>query len=247
MRARGALHVHSNLSHDGTMTIAELAAWYRDRGYHFIAVGEHSQDMNEARVRELVDQSERASSDDFRVIPGIEFACKGGLHILGIGVTTLFSHFDPVVVTDAIHEHDGYAVVAHPTRKGTKVPPEVVHKADAAEIWNVGYDGRFLPSSQSLICFRNMRQLNPRLLAVAGHDFHRKGGFYDVAVEMDVGLLSAAAIVQNLRSGQYTIRARLFRCHADRDFTWFQSARLSFLSWQIGKLRGARDLLWRRS
>src|SRR5207248_8883700 len=89
------------LSLPASLTIAELAAWYRDRGYHFIAVGEHSQDLNEPRVRELVDQSERASSADFRVIPGIEFACKGGLHILGIGVTTLFSHLDPVVVTDA--------------------------------------------------------------------------------------------------------------------------------------------------
>jgi predicted metal-dependent phosphoesterase TrpH len=247
MRIRGALHVHSILSHDGTMTIAEVAAWYKDRGYQFVAMGEHSQDMDDLKVRELIGQSERASSAQFCVVPGIEYACRGGLHIVGIGVTSLIPYFEPVPVIDSIHEHGGYAVLAHPTRKGTKVPGEVLGKIDAAEIWNIGNDGKFLPSSRSLKCFRNMRQMNPRLLAVAGHDFHRKAGFYDVAIEMDVAFLSSAAVLQNLRAGRYSIRARLFRCNADRDLTWFESARFFLLSWQIGMLRGARDVLLRRS
>jgi len=92
-----------------------------------------------------------------------------------------------------------------------------------------------------------MRRMNPRLLAVAGHDFHRQAGFYDVAIDMDVAFLTPGAILQNLRAGRYSVCARLFRCKADRDFTWFESARLLLLSWQLGMLRDARDLLLRRS
>lgn len=242
MRIRGALHVHSSLSHDGTLIIAELAQWYRDQGYHFLAVTEHSQDMD-GTLPVLLEQSARNSTSKFCVIPGLEFACKGGLHILGIGVISLIRDVNPVDVTEAIHGGGGYAVLAHPKRNGWKCPLEAIRAVDAAEIWNVAYDGKFLPSPQSLIGFRQMRQINPALSAVAGHDFHQKGGFYDVAIEMDVASLSAAPILQNLRSRQYMIGARLLRCNAYAEFSSFQSARLHLLSWQIGKLRELRDLL----
>ncbi len=247
MRIRGALHVHSSLSHDGTLTISELARWYRDHGYHFIALGEHSQDVDETKLRSLLEQSAESSTPGFCVIPGLEFPCRGGLHILGIGVTSLVRDLDPAEVIEAIHECDGYAVLAHPKRNGWKCPTEVIKNADAAEIWNVCYDGKFLPSPQSLIGFQRMRKVNPRLFAVAGHDFHRKTSFYDVAVEMDLAFLSPAMILENLRSGRFKLHARLFRCNAEADFTPFQSARLLLLSLQIGWLRAVRDLLLRRS
>src|SRR5207249_9453474 len=89
------------------------------------------------------------------------------------------------------------------------------------------------------------RKVNLGLLAVAGHDFHRKAGFYDVAIEMEVASLSAAAVLGNLRYGRFTIRARFFRCSAQADFSSFQASRLLFLSWQISGLRAVRDLLLR--
>jgi predicted metal-dependent phosphoesterase TrpH len=243
MLIRGALHVHSSLSHDGTLPIAKLVQWYRAHGYQFAALGEHSQDMDEVKVRALVEQSNENSSTDFCLIPGIEFACKGGLHIVGVGVTSLVKDLDPVRVAQAIHGHGGYAVLAHPKRYNWKCPLHVVGAIDAAEIWNVAHDGKFLPSPQSVVGFRRLRQVNPRLLAIAGHDFHRQAGFYDVAIEMDVPGLSRQSILQNLRLGAYTIRARLFSCNAQANFSWFQSTRLRWLGWQIGKLREARDLL----
>jgi predicted metal-dependent phosphoesterase TrpH len=41
MRVRGALHVHSKLSHDGTLTISDLVQLYRRNGYQFLALGDH--------------------------------------------------------------------------------------------------------------------------------------------------------------------------------------------------------------
>src|SRR5579864_9254892 len=124
MRIRGALHVHSHLSHDGTLSIAELAEWYRARRYRFMALAEHAQDIDEAKLERLVDESRRHSSPEFCVIPGLEFACRGGLHIAGLGVTALVKEFDPAAVIDTIHEHHGCAVLAHPRRNGWNCPPE---------------------------------------------------------------------------------------------------------------------------
>ena len=56
MRAKGALHIHSQLSHDGALTIAELASWYRGKGYQFLAMGEHAEDLNDAKVQTLIDR-----------------------------------------------------------------------------------------------------------------------------------------------------------------------------------------------
>ena len=52
MRAKGALHIHSQLSHDGTLTIAELASWYRGKGYQFLAMGEHAEDLAAAFLQQ---------------------------------------------------------------------------------------------------------------------------------------------------------------------------------------------------
>jgi hypothetical protein len=240
MLIRGALHVHSTLSHDGTLAIPELVDWYRSYGYRFIALGEHAQDMDQAKIGILKEQSRENSSGEFCVIPGLEFACQGGFHIVGIGMTSLLMALDPAAVIHAIHENKAYAILAHPKKNGWNCPLHVSQIVDAAEIWNVGYDGKFLPSPQSLAGFPKLRQANPKLFAVAGQDFHRASGFYDVAIEMDVSSVSAGSILRNLRSGRYTIRARLFSCGSQAEFSRFRSARLRVMSWQLGKLRQLR-------
>jgi hypothetical protein len=238
---RGALHVHSTLSHDGTLAIPELVSWYRKYGYRFIALGEHAQDMDEAKIAILKQQSVENSSSEFCVIPGLEFACKGGLHIVGLGMTSLLDVLEPVGVIHAIHANKGCAVLAHPKRNGWICPLHISQVLDAAEIWNVGYDGKFLPSTQSLTGFLKLRQANPKLLAIAGHDFHRASGFYDVGIEMEVSSLSADSILRNLQQGRYNIRAPHFSCDSRANFSKLESARLRVVSWQLGKLRQLRN------
>jgi predicted metal-dependent phosphoesterase TrpH len=240
---RGALHVHSTLSHDGTLTIPELVAWYRKYGYRFIALGEHAQDMDEDKIAILKQQSAEYSTSDFCVIPGLEFACKGGFHIVGLGMTSLLDVVEPAAVIQAIHARKGYAILAHPKRNGWSCPLHVSELIDAAEIWNVGYDGKFLPSPQSLAGFPKLRQANPKLLAVAGQDFHRVAGFYDVGIEMAVSSLSPESILRNLHHGRYTIRARHFSCDSKAAFSMLESARLRVASWQLGKLRQLRTVV----
>jgi hypothetical protein len=244
---RGALHIHSKLSRDGTMSIAELVRWYKRNGYQFLAMGEHAEDLDEARVQALRELSFEHSNETFCVIPGIEFAGNSDIHILGIGVVRLISERNPRAIAEQIHEQGGFAVLAHPKRIGWECPADVLQAVDAAEIWNVGYDGKYLPSPKALPGFRRMRQMNPKLLAVASHDFHRTASFYDVAIETDVKVLSPDEILETLRRGCYCIHSRFFRTDSQARLSRMKAVSLSLLSLPLSNIRRVRTALLRWS
>lgn len=247
MRIRGALHIHSTLSRDGTMTIADLAAYFKDKGYHFLAMGEHAEDMTEAKVQTLIEQSAAASSADFCVIAGVEFAVTKQIHIVGVGVTKLIPLESPVYVAEQIRALGGISILAHPKRMGWECPPEVAQAVDAAEIWNINYDGKFLPSAKAIPAFERMRQANPRLLAIACHDFHRKASFYGVGVEMDVPSLTREAIFQSLKNGAYRVRSTFFNCGPDGRVSATNAALVRHVSGRLEKMRKARSGFARRT
>lgn len=245
MRYKGALHVHSTLSHDGTLTIPELARWYSEKGYQFIAMGEHSQDLNEEKIHILRDQCAASSGNSFCVIPGVEFSCSGGIHIFGLGAVGLTRDVDPLVVAAEIHALNGFAILAHPKRIGWMCAPELLLVIDAIEIWNVAYDGKYLPSSLAPERFLKMQKVNPKLRAIAGHDLHRKPAFYDVSIEVDVAELAPGPVLEAISSGRYSIRSRFFRTDSGADQSWAKSVWFRLLSRQLAVLRKARDIFWR--
>jgi hypothetical protein len=243
MRIKGALHVHSTLSGDGTMTIAELRRWYRGHGYQFIALTEHAEDLDEAGVERLEAESQANSDEWFRVIPGLEFSADPTLHLLGLGVTRLFPQANLLAVIGHIHAEDGLAVLAHPRRCGWNCPAEILREIDAVEIWNVGYDGKFLPPAASLGLFAGWKRVNPRLLGVAGHDLHRRKSFYDVAVEVNAAELSRDAILMGLRRRRYEIRSRFFRANSAGRISPGRAAFLRMMSEPLRQARRARAAL----
>lgn len=245
MFARGALHVHSRLSHDGTLTIPELAQLYRRKGYQFLAMGEHAEDLDEAKAKRLREESTENSNETFCVVPGIEFAGNQDTHIVGVGAACLIHEMDPLGVIRGIHAQNGLAVLAHPKRIGWTCAPEILQAVNAAEIWNVGYDGKYLPSPKALSAFVQMQKINPKLLAVASHDFHRIASFYDVGIEMEVSELSPKAILQNLREGSYRIRSRWFQTDSKARVSRVKIAFMRQLSEQLGRARRARSFLLR--
>jgi len=247
MRVRGALHVHSSLSRDGSLTIAELAQWYGSRGYRFLALSEHAEDLDAARSGLLAQGAVENSSSSFCIIPGMEFRCEGDIHIVGLGAVGSTPPSDPLAVIEVIHQQGGWAVLAHPQRIGWDCPVELLRALDAIEIWNVPYDGRFVPRVEALSGFPRFQRANPDLLAVAGHDFHRRTYFYDVAIEMEVASLVKEAILGNLRHGRYVIRSRLFSTDSQFRLSRWAAARLRFLIWQCENLRKLRSLLRRRA
>jgi predicted metal-dependent phosphoesterase TrpH len=248
LRVRGAVHVHSTLSHDGTMTISEVARFYRDRDFQFVAMGEHSQDMDEARAETLRAECEANSDANFRMVPGIEFTCDNGVHILGVGVTQLSAQCSPVEIGRHIRERQGYSVLAHPTRFGWKCAPEILRAVDAAEIWNVGYDGKYVPSVNAARNFAAMRTVNPDLHAIASHDLHHSEAFYNVAVEMDIHELRADAVITRLRTGQYRNVSTLFRNGPRATMSGSAAAWLRLVGWPRDRYRQVRRTMlgWSR-
>jgi hypothetical protein len=247
VHAKGALHIHSKLSRDGTLTIAELVNWYKRNGYQFLAMGEHAEDMNDEKAQTLLQQSTEHSDSTFCVIPGVEFAVTKNMHIVSIGGPELISEKDPVAIVRQIHRQGAFAVLAHPKRIGWDCPANVLLAVDAAELWNINYDGKYVPSSKSFNGFRRMQVINPKLLAVASHDFHRTASFYDVGVEMDVKSLTQNAIMDNLRRGRYTMRSRFFAAGSNGKISRVTSLFLSLISQQLARIRRARSFFLRWS
>ncbi len=247
MRVRGALHVHSTLSRDGTMTIAELASFFKQKGYHFLAMGEHAEDMDQTKIAALKQETAAHTNDEFCVIAGIEFAVTGQIHVVAIGVANLIRLASPVYVAQQVREQGGFSILAHPKRAGWDCPAEALRVLDAAEIWNIGYDGKYLPSAKALPAFARMRGINPNLRAIASHDFHRRASFYDVATEMDVTGLSRDPIIENLKCGAYTVRSRFFNCESDGRTSAAGAALVRHVSGQLEKMRKARSSFARRT
>lgn len=242
MRIKGALHVHSTLSHDGAMAIGELAEFYSRRGYHFVALTEHAEDLNESGVETLIHHSREHSSAGFCFIPGLEFSGQSRFHILGLGFTQLFRQEDRLALVDKIRSTGSIAILAHPKRTGWDCPRDILRAVNAIEVWNIGYDGKFLPSAVAMRAFASMRRINPLLKATAGHDLHRRESFYDVALETDVSSLSAGEILDNLRNGLYVIQSRFFRCASDASISPTKATCLRTISEQLENLRRARSL-----
>jgi hypothetical protein len=230
VRVKGTFHSHSTLSHDGKLSIPELARFFRERGYQFLCLTEHAEDLDSGKVERMLEECAAVSAKDFLMLPGNEFICMGDVHLLGLGAADLIGSTDPVEVARAIRAQGGFSVLAHPRRIDWQCPPEVLRTIDAIEIWNVGYDGKYLPAAQALESFRRMRAVNQELLALPGHDFHRRESFYPVGVEMNVVRLERGAVLAGLREGCYRIRSPFFSTDA--------AARVSPAQWYLVRMLG---------
>jgi hypothetical protein len=210
-------------------------------------MSEHAEDMNQAKVQALCEQSAANSDEEFCVVPGIEFAVTRQIHIVGVGVVNLIRLDSPAYVAERMREQKGFSILAHPKRLGWDCPAEVLRAVDAVEIWNIGNDGKYLPSSKALPAFVRMREQNPQLHAMASHDFHRRASFYDMAVEMTVASLSTEAILENLKHGSYTVRSPFFNCDSAGRASVAGAALVRHVSAPLEKLRKVRLGLGRRT
>jgi predicted metal-dependent phosphoesterase TrpH len=219
MLIKGALHIHTEFSHDGKLSLASVADLYRGRGFQFVCITEHSQDMDERKVMALRQQAESLSGPSFIIIPGIEYSCKDALHIVGIGCDRLLDTFDPVRLVRKIRGGGCFAILAHPRRIYWDCSPDLASNLNAVEVWNVRYDGKYLPSPQALEFFNRMKLMNPKLLAAVGDDFHALGGCYPLNCHMSVNSLDRESILNALIHGQYEIGSLSYRVPASSGFS----------------------------
>jgi hypothetical protein len=114
---KGCLHVHSTAS-DGERTVPEVLDWYRQRGYHFLALTDH----------DVLSQG-RAFDADFLILGGIEVGgtdpVTGLYHLVGLGLqrTPQIAARAALPLQEAIDRlraAGGRVVLAHPYWSGQR-------------------------------------------------------------------------------------------------------------------------------
>lgn len=102
MEVRFDLHIHSEHSPDGRMSLDEIVSCARARGLQGVAVCDHDRALTETW-----------DTPDFLLIPGVELSTDQG-HLLGLFVTEQIEARELGAAIDAVHACGGLAVMAHP-------------------------------------------------------------------------------------------------------------------------------------
>jgi hypothetical protein len=198
---RIAAHVHSDWSYDGSWTLAKLAEAFADRKYQAVLTAEHDRTFDAVRWEEYRVACAEASTDQVRIVPGIEYSDPENLvHVPVWGAEVFLGRARPTgeLLADA-HELGTVAVIAHPSRRDAwrTLQPDWLALASGIEVWNRKYDG-WGPSSLGLeLVKRN------DLLPVVGLDFHTARQFFPLAMVGDISEpLDDAVIVDALRAGR---------------------------------------------
>jgi predicted metal-dependent phosphoesterase TrpH len=239
-RFKGALHVHTNLSHDGLLSVEELRNLFSSHGFKFVCLCDHSQDVSSEKWNEIMRLSEENSDREFVFIPGLEYTCHDEIHIMGIGLSSLITETEPGIVVDAIREQGGIAILSHPTKKDYDFDSNWIRRLDGAEIWNLAYDGKFLPQIKSIRKFNEFRLANPKLMAFFGLDLHQRGGFFDHYFDVESVALSPSEIVSSMKSGKFSCKSGAFHIEPHSDFTTFEKNLIRVGNTILNPIRQAR-------
>jgi hypothetical protein len=138
---KGNVHAHTTVS-DGTRTPETLVDIYREAGYDFLSITDHS----------IVADTTGLGGSGFLLIPGEEI-CIGRSHAgtlyhivaLGVEETLPFTDFDreldPQLVVDHINEVGGIPILAHPYWSGLNHRDMIaLERYHGVEIYNTSCD-----------------------------------------------------------------------------------------------------------
>jgi hypothetical protein len=214
---RGNLHTHS-LRSDGDSPPADVYAFYRDHGYHFLALTDHNTrtDPNDYRAEQR---------DGFVMIPGEEVTTTGAgkpVHVNAIcthrtigGGTFPTTREALAWAVARVKEQDAIALVNHPNFEWTLTADDLptARGAELLEIWSghpyVNSEGDLLrPSHEAM--WTKMLDAGESFAAVAVDDMHalgatpREPGARPLRAWVQVfgGQATEAAICDGLRRGR---------------------------------------------
>lgn len=136
-RYKIGLHIHTTRS-DGQVTVEEAARIYKEAGFDAIAVTDHWKYHGADYI------------SDLKILPGCEYNLGASdtsvdvMHIVGVGMDTeptLSKQNSRQEVIDAINEHGGIAILAHPAWSlNTPEHAEALRGFAATEIYNTVSD-----------------------------------------------------------------------------------------------------------
>lgn len=175
MKLRLDLHVHSEASCDGRMTLSEIIDAARNKGLDGVAITDHDV-FFKASAADL--------PEDFIVIPGEEFSTERG-HLLGLFLTEPVTAKGFHAVAAAIRAQGGLAVMAHPFERNRDVSSldDVLPEIDGVEVWNGRANRKNPVANESALSLAERNKLP----SFAGSDAHLErevgNGFVTVEAE----------------------------------------------------------------
>jgi predicted metal-dependent phosphoesterase TrpH len=225
---KGVLHVHTVFS-DGEQTLEQVAELFRLSGMQFMAVSDHAEVFDQARMDKYVRLCAALSDDRFLIIPGLEFAMHAGhIHILGYGIKTRVSFTNMEQLVDGIHLAGGIAVLAHPGTDATNLIGPIKSRLDGIEIWNGRYDGTYTPRAASIQLLRRIRAVNVKAAAYCGIDMHKAGqARRPIFVEVDARL-ARDPIIHALAAGRFRLRGGSQAIPSSGNLTFVQELAIAF-------------------
>lgn len=148
MEVRFDLHIHSEHSPDGRMSLDEIVSCARARGLQGVAVCDHDRALTETW-----------DAPDFLLIPGVELSTDQG-HLLGLFVTEQIEARELGAAIDAVHACGGLAVMAHPFECSCDARrlDAYLDRLDGIEVWN-GRADRKNPQANAMACALAQRAL----------------------------------------------------------------------------------------
>jgi hypothetical protein len=239
----GAIHIHSDYSHDGKDSLEAIRASAIARKMDFLGMTEHAEDFVEELYEEYIDHCARLSDDKVVIIPGLEFRFAGypGLHLLALGLPTFISPESP---EEFIHTATGAAaltVLAHPVLCRYRVPEIVLRSIDAIEVWNGNYNTRYLPDTRSIDLLDTCQRMGRRPVATVGLDQHDASN--DRELRIAVGA-DAQYPLEEIRSGRFLNIGRTMQFDATAHMNERRLRRLRMLRFAIDKISKLQDRLF---
>ena len=187
MEIKADLHVHSEGSPDGKMSVEEIVKIAKEKGLSAVAICDHD------AVMESVPEYE-----DFLIIPGTECSTELG-HMLGLFVTEHIPSKPLCEAADAVHAQGGITVMAHPFEHRTdceRIDAALPH-IDGVEVWN-GRAERKIKNANSMAAAYASEHGK---LCTAGSDAHVAEEIGNGTVTLEVEELTLEAVKKALLKG----------------------------------------------
>ena len=199
---KGVSHVHSTYSFDGKVEIQQLHSFFEARGFNFVLMSEHIEELGLEQMQRFFDDCLRVSTPQCALIPGIEI---DALHILIFGITRPEFMSGLLSFTEDCHSKEALIILSHPLKIQRGIPDAVAPMLSGVEIWNSRYDSRQTPRFASLGLLDRLQKARPGLLPMCGMDFHSYSDFANIWLELETADRSPCGIMDALRAGRFRI------------------------------------------
>jgi hypothetical protein len=201
--------MHSDYSHDGRDSLEAMREMCLARGIQFVGLTDHAEDFVPELFGEYVQHCAAVSDGRVQFIPGLEFRIAQGVHLLALGLRQWITPRTAEEFFESTRTTAQLTLLAHPVLARYKIPQTVLDNIDGIEVWNTGYNTRYLPDPRAMRLYHSVARIRPGTVATAGLDQH--DGRNDREVRVILNNPSAAEPLLEIKNGRFSNSGKTMR------------------------------------